>query len=501
MIDNRAFIRDQLLAEKTLLKYTYGSDALDPWLTAMLADLIASRYDSILDIIAMPTTYRMVSTTCADSEAPETCVDTISDVQGIAFYNKKTGALVTGIGGADSIDPNTLSVNGNAPIIDVNLFASTQNSDYFANYLVQFDAKGNPYFLVKLIHKTKSHGFFGDLFAMIAPIAPIIGLGLNLLVPGVGSLIGEAVLGESGAFYPLLAESIGNIAVNTALNGGDIERAVQSAITGSISSGVGLSVSDTVDSVIAGRAASAATSAAVSGSDIKKAVFLSLANSGVSSVTKELSTMPSLNNASDYFSNDIPLDSSQSDYIDAGSISFDPVGAAAQQQAIVDAIPILTPADVFGSDGGAVANSSSFVDSRSTTDRIAEIVGTAGKMALAWRAAGTPRPLLPGSNSRSGLVTASNNGTIKTTDASGRSTNSIPAAGQPYVTPAGEIMTNNGDGSFSVVSLNGQVKTTAYSNAQMSSKSISAQISGFSLSSVPISAWIVGAFLAVKILK
>jgi hypothetical protein len=55
---------------------------------------------------------------------------------------------------------------------------------------------------------------------------------VSLAMPALAATIGQAVLGaELAAAYPALATGIGNVAVSTALNGGDVQRAVVGAVS------------------------------------------------------------------------------------------------------------------------------------------------------------------------------------------------------------------------------------------------------------------------------
>ena len=507
-------IRSQLIAEKALYKYKYGNDSLDPWLTATLAALIASQCNSIMDIgetnvdYVLTNNYSTVS--FDDSESLGVAGVENSIVHGKAYYNKITGAVFSGIGGADSVDPNTLDSRNGIPIIDVNLFASTENGDYFANYLIKYNAQGVPYFLIRLIAKQKSHGVFGDLFAAIAPIAPLIALGLNFALPGAGALLGEAIFGELAATLPALSAAVGDIAIQTALNGGNIESAVKGVVVGAVGGFAGENVGVALDSAVIGRAAASATSALVGGGDLRKAVLTSLVSSGVNSVGD--SKMPRLSNATDVFVSDIPLDDS-SGASDSYSIDF-PSSAddAIFNQGVLDQLPVMrpsdvytggdygqlpmTPGDIFGGGGGSVPPLSP-TQQTNATEQLLSIVATAGRMAIAWNAAGRQPVRLPGAQYNGGTVTASSDGTITTMRGSQRQ-NTVPPVGQVFTTAQGELINNNGDGTYNIVGLNGSVQTRNYRKTATPKSQSGAS---FQFSAIPPMAWAAGAALLIAALK
>ena len=74
----------------------------------------------------------------------------------------------------------------------------------------------------------------------LKPMLPVIGVMLALA--GVPLMIGSAALGAIGvdaAAMPLAAQAVGNMAVSTAMNGGDVSKAVTGALVGMAASGVG----------------------------------------------------------------------------------------------------------------------------------------------------------------------------------------------------------------------------------------------------------------------
>ena len=126
----QAVIRDELLQEKAIYKYKYGSDVLDAWLTETLASLLSTNCSSIFEIGKIPTTFVFsASTYSRDDDFGDTNFVSQVDktIDGFNYYNKKTGTVFVGVGGSDSNKPNTLSLSDGSPGFDPLLFASTES--------------------------------------------------------------------------------------------------------------------------------------------------------------------------------------------------------------------------------------------------------------------------------------------------------------------------------------------------------------------------------------
>lgn len=104
---------------------------------------------------------------------------------------------------------------------------------------------------------------------------------------GAGSLaaqLGEKIVGaQFAATYPTISAAIGNAAIGTAMNGGDVEAAVKSAAitagAGNIGATVGRQVTAATDLQTLGRVASAVTTAYIRGGDVDKAATFALVQS------------------------------------------------------------------------------------------------------------------------------------------------------------------------------------------------------------------------------
>lgn len=99
-----------------------------------------------------------------------------------------------------------------------------------------------------------------------------------------GSALGEQIVGaQFAATYPGVTSAIGNTALSTAMNGGDVEAAVKGAVVsygaGAIGVQVGSQVAQVTDIEAIGRIAQAATTAYIRGGDVPGAVRYALLQS------------------------------------------------------------------------------------------------------------------------------------------------------------------------------------------------------------------------------
>ena len=173
------------------------------------------------------------------------------------YFNRRTNVIISGIGENDK-----------------GAFASTRSGEGYSWYLVQFTNTGIPIFSVK---KFKNSSVFPML------------IGIALAFIGVPAFLGAAVLGTATATaYPLLAQAIGNLAVQTVLSGGDFENAIKGSIAGIVAGYAGGAVGAYTDIQALGTVTGAATKAAILGKDVDKAVLTALA--GVK-ITNEGGTM------------------------------------------------------------------------------------------------------------------------------------------------------------------------------------------------------------------
>ena len=130
-------------------------------------------------------------------------------------------------------------------------------------------------------------------------ILQVSSLAISLVLPiagiNVAAQLGQAVLGSIfGAVSPTLAAAVGQTALSTVFNGGDVEKAVRDVVINLSASQAGAFVgghaADFTESQLAGKLASAATTAVVSGKELGPAVGMALVRSGIAAVNEPQST-------------------------------------------------------------------------------------------------------------------------------------------------------------------------------------------------------------------
>lgn len=115
--------------------------------------------------------------------------------------------------------------------------------------------------------------------------ALFVASGVLMAIPGVGQAIGEFVMGaQLAATYPAIATAIGNAAMSTALNGGDVQAGVTSAVAGMLGAQAGGLAQAQTSSTIVGNVTAAVTKTLIAGGDVEKAVGQSLLQSGATSL-------------------------------------------------------------------------------------------------------------------------------------------------------------------------------------------------------------------------
>lgn len=350
----------------------------------------------------------------------------------------------------------------------------------------------------------------------------------------VGNAIGSAVLPASfSAAYPGLTTAIGNIALSTALNGGDVEKAVKnatlSAASGTAGEFVGSAAQLATDSQLIGTLADVATRTAIVGGDIKTAVAFEAAKYGVGLMdnpavdwfapsgsafgdsfgwSNEVDFGTSLDfgdglNFSDPFANpfiDFNLPDTGGNVFDFDTdtltsgpafdeYQFNPFLDAASQTAVNAAVtPSIVPPPAPSNPpppNSPVYSPTNIVQGITTAALAAINVIKAYRSLDAPTIQPTARVVRP-----DGSVSAiGSNGLIQTRGPNGQITASRPPVGIPQATVDGNYIVNNGDGSYSVVSPTGQTARYSYSPTSAG---------GFELSPTMIAA---GAALLVVLLK
>jgi hypothetical protein len=352
-------------------------------------------------------------------------------------------------------------------------------------------------------------------------LIPIGMVALAVLSGGIAASIGGAVLGPSlAAAYPGLASAIGNVALSTALSGGDLESAVKGAAFGFLGSVAGGAAKAATGLDAIGVATGAATSAALRGGNLGEAVAQSLLMYGAKNVDF------------DFFASDSP-DVAMDFQATAPVASWETTDWAAP----VPAVDFTTDRADWATDWGAVFSppaSWQGTDWSAPKDPLSDFTTDKADWQTDWnvvtggfdpagfdpaKAVAAPAPAAPGGSGWVADLTAlalaaikvnsayqaskapqprtvtqspgttrtgNANGTVTVTNtATGARTVTRPEVGVPYVLPDGRSIINNGDGSYSTINPDG----TTVRNVYAATPSGAGGVSEF-LSSVPPVAWI-----------
>lgn len=337
-----------------------------------------------------------------------------------------------------------------------------------------------------------------SFFLMVLPMAGI----------SVAATIGNAVLPATlTASYPALATVVGNVAISTALNGGDVTEAVKGAVIGGVANWGGAQVGDfatlAADSQFVGSLASAAARAAISGGNIGQAVGLAALSEGSKVdystffddtfnspapsqdiVTPSLDSvdfsggvdfntgfqMPTFTSGIDFGGGTFfpSLDPAQS--VDLG-VNLEPLRAdtfnptSANGGAVVSQLPKTSNGTPIVPPVNAPASSPAWTAS-GVIQGVTNAALSALKVYSAFQRLQTPtvQRVARQVNADGSVSIVSDNGLIQTRDTSGRVTSTRPPVGVPQATLSGNLVVNNGDGTYTVATPTGQTQRLAYGN-------------------------------------
>lgn len=376
-----------------------------------------------------------------------------------------------------------------------------------------------------------------------------------------GPQIGAALLGPAASTYPAVASSVGNVVVRTALNGGDLGAAVQSALIGQVGNIANVQIVGLTDSQLLGNVSAAALRASLAGGDAQQAVQNVLISAGLREVPGVLeivadnvtsAVQTGVNAMDDFFSYADPVDTSVAEYAFGGEIVAgfaDPIGDVSDFYTGFD----MTNSLDVSAGGGVGFNFGSFEDafiaaedySDADFNYTGETMDSSGIMPIDFNIfTDTPNlpPLNPTEQAGSagsdgswvvdltnlalaairvnqayqatqqqaprtvtqgagGVTTTGNrNGTVTVRNPSTGATQvTRPGVGIPYVLSDGSTIINNGNGTFSTIRRDGTTTTTAYTAASANG---SAGDSAQWIDGVPNAALLAGgavlAFLALK---
>lgn len=395
-----------------------------------------------------------------------------TDVRDLAHYRDDAAALSFFLDTRTAhIYPNPFGSGVNDGDLPANVLLLVETRWEFLRVSLVFSGDGFPIFYSQNEKKTSG---WSDFLGGVLFLASVT---VGAAFPALASTIGNAVMGASlAAQYPAVATAIGQVAVNTALNGGDVQSAVTSALSAGVGSGVGGFVASATDSTIVGAATAAATRAAIVGGNIESAALQSLATSGVTAAGSLVFTPapqpPGVYDMqlSDSWGNDDAAAALAQSIIDesnpfplvddAGNLDLtqldtsngyhDPVWSVnGSAEGATVAMPGANMPPV--SPGGIVASANGA--------NLTSLALAALKTLTVWQSAGQP-PI----RTSNATVIANRDGTL-TNAITGAKT--VMAPGTPYLTADGSLVTNNGNGSYTLVSSGGAVSQGAYTGTSI----------------------------------
>ncbi len=360
--------------------------------------------------------------------------------------------------------------------------------------------------IVPIWQSSSDAGFIRQ--SLIMAVAFFASVLLPVVGTAVGTAVGSAVVPASfAAAYPGVTAAIGNIAISTALNGGNIERAVKGYALGYVGSSLGAMAGgaalSVTDSTVIASLADVAARTAVTGGDLKTAV-------GMAAVRLGAESMFNFDTSSgvDWFSGSFEIDPGAAVFGDESTfLSFD-------NPLILQSIDIQTPTFDFSNQtlydftatGGGNAplefdtfqfnpflstdSSAAFVAADTpaipapaaptqpppptspaynpvqVVQQITQAALAALSLVRAYRSLDTPaiqptaRVVLPNGS----VSVIGDNGLIQTRAPNGQVTATRPPVSVPQATLSGNYIVNNGDGSYSVVSPDGRRVRYSYND-------------------------------------
>lgn len=291
----------------------------------------------------------------------------------------------------------------------------------------------------------------------LIPVASIVlAFGGGAFIAGA---IGPALMGATfAAQYPVLTSAIGQVVLQTAVNGGNMADAVKGTVL-SIGSGyagaqVGATLSQALDSQYVAAAASAAVKAALTDRDIKEAVAMALLQQGANGVNLMQAAQPRLGDA---WWSEPAAPQASADYFDPvydppswWSVDFNPSADFSWSPSTPTVTSTPAPAPVSTDTGGAwIAN-------------LTNLALAAIKVNQAYQASKAPQPRTM--TQAGGMQKTPNpDGTVSVRNpATGQVSLQRPEVGVPYVLADGRSIINNGDGTYSLILPDGSVQRRSY---------------------------------------
>ena len=322
-------------------------------------------------------------------------------------------------------------------------------------------------------------------------IAKLIGgavLGAGVL--DIATVIGNAVMGaELAVAYPTIANVIGQVAITTAYNGGDIESAVKSALLSQAGGAAGAVVGGAVFSLTEietiAKLASTATRTVIAGGDLKTAAAVSLLKSGASYSPPANQTGEKMGFEFDFNFGDNLAQQDGADFemiqpiqpsYDIGNDFMPVVSYAAEDFPSTFgptdySIPYLAPIDIPNieiAEPPIIPVSDSIAETPWNAKETINTISDAALKAITIYSAikkinnPTVNPVSRNVTVGGALVSALDTGVVQTRGPDGKISNQRPPVNVAQSTVTGNVVINNGDGTYSLIDPSGNKRIIKY---------------------------------------
>jgi hypothetical protein len=363
------------------------------------------------------------------------------------------------------------------------------------SYMIQPGPNGG--YVIKPIWGSSSDwGTFRWAVRLLA--SSIVFIALPVAGVAVAPALGAAIVGPTmaAAIGPVLTGMIGQFVLAAVFTGGDIEEAAKLAVLSAAGAQIGQFVGQgatlATDLEIVGKVAGAATNAFIQGGDPERAAAVALLqNAGdVVEIFYEDPALMATYTADPAQWNDttyqewtpggpvtvdvnsfIPQPGVYQEWTPEGPVSVNTNNFTQPQPGVYQEWtpdgPVtvrVEPAAAAPPPPRSITNSGGLAETRDVVNTISQSALAALNIVGAYRRLDNPpaNPVARSTNAQGAVVTALPNGTVQTRYPDGRVTVTRPPTGVPQSTVGGDVVVNNGDGTFSLIDRSGNRRVIQY---------------------------------------
>ncbi len=290
---NRAKVERQIKSIKQAANLTFVGGMSNDWYTNDMAQKLAIRgIGDIMDFAAHHNDYTLpVGTVVQQEEQSNGSINYFVTLPGATSDTVDSFPIdAANVKVVKNDDGSQRAVTKNQVVLDLGIdyYYNKTNGEKFPlsgeTWESAFEGKGGVYYHVKF-SKTGIPIFWTQWVSTntFTDLAPFIGIAVMAFTFGGGAAwLGDSILNAVGLNASAAAsEVVGNVAINTALTGGDVSRAVSQAAANLAGGQIGGQIGASVDSATIGKAASMATTAALQGKNVSATSIASALASGL----------------------------------------------------------------------------------------------------------------------------------------------------------------------------------------------------------------------------